>query len=840
MKKAICFCLLFSFISAAFGNSIKFHLVDAELELPLEGVRVVLKGNTSIKTESDENGDAELLFPDGFKNGTVIFQLPGYSDNEKIVSVLDSEITVTMSVTGVIEGKELVVKRSAPVEESKSGVATVMSKDQMKSVANAGLVEDVMSAVNTLPGVSYTGNFNSEPSIRGGYPREMSTVLDGIYILYPWHWGGAYSIFNPAMVESVKMSNGVYSAKYGRALSGLMEATTTRPDSGKFHGDLSVTYLSTDAFFQVPLGQKGGLLVGGKCTYLEGYIGAIRLMSGGNDPTKPLKRPPYIRDFYAKAYYTPNDSLELSLNAFYGSDGLQVYMDENVDFHKEKMEFDYDIHRGFVGLNAKWMASKKVQLKGLLSYNITYEDLAFTSSTEGCFFYNSDFKQKFGNLMTNPSAEYYYLNKQKDEMSEKITEHQWQGKLESDIELAHNQIISFGTEEVLARSNTDEKMCGWMEWKNNDGQVDLLNMNINMNTSGNFMLNSALFATWNFGSESTLFQGEAGVRLDHVYTWNPDDNFSLNTYPDVNPRFTISCTPWRNKGIFDKITFSVGSGLFSATPMEFILASDEFDLDDFDVSQNRAWFNVIGTDIAFLENWNFKLEAYYKYYLKRMYTVQNDRNPYDVTYDVDTDGDGYTFGFDTMLEKKIGEKWDGYLSYSFIYSRFKNPYKPVYEDQTTTNGDPLDEWYYPSFHRFNTLNLVLNFRPKKGWTITTKAVFATGKPKRDSGDIYCYAAKNYDGTVIQRYTRSSFYSDTLRQDISCPIDIRIAYGSNLKKHSNVYREWYIAAEDILQGIYSPSHDKSFDRRTGKETDQSASADFSLGVPLISMGMKFKF
>ena len=70
MKKTICFCLLFSFISAAFGNSIKFHLVDAELELPLEGVRVVLKGNTSIKTESDENGDAELLFPDGFKNGT--------------------------------------------------------------------------------------------------------------------------------------------------------------------------------------------------------------------------------------------------------------------------------------------------------------------------------------------------------------------------------------------------------------------------------------------------------------------------------------------------------------------------------------------------------------------------------------------------------------------------------------------------------------------------------------------------------------------------------------------------------------------------------------------------
>ena len=77
-----------------------------------------------------------------------------------------------------------------------------------------------------MPGISYGG---TQPSVRGGYPRDTTAVMDGVYLLFPWQWGGICSIFDPGMVDSVKMSNGVFSARYGRALAGLLEVNTITP-----------------------------------------------------------------------------------------------------------------------------------------------------------------------------------------------------------------------------------------------------------------------------------------------------------------------------------------------------------------------------------------------------------------------------------------------------------------------------------------------------------------------------------------------------------------------------------------------------------------------------------
>ena len=136
-----------------------------------------------------------------------------------------------------------------------------MDREEMDTVANIGLVEDIMSAVSTLPGVGFTGGWNSQPSIRGGYPEEMGTVMDGVYLAYPWHWGGAFSIFNPYMVSSAKMSNGVFSARYGRAMSGLLEVTTLTPEPGQVRVEGGISTLSTDAFAQIPFSDKAGLVI---------------------------------------------------------------------------------------------------------------------------------------------------------------------------------------------------------------------------------------------------------------------------------------------------------------------------------------------------------------------------------------------------------------------------------------------------------------------------------------------------------------------------------------------------------------------------------------------------
>ena len=158
----------------------------------------------------------------------------------------------------LLEGEGLTIIRNAERQESKSGVSVVLSKEQMDTTARSGMVEDVMSSVSTLPGITFGGQWNKEPSVRGGYPREMTCVLDGNYLLFPWHWGGAYSIFSPDFVESTKLLNGVFSSRYGKATSGLLEIQSIVPDD-QIHFSLDLNYISTSLFFSSPIGSKAGI-----------------------------------------------------------------------------------------------------------------------------------------------------------------------------------------------------------------------------------------------------------------------------------------------------------------------------------------------------------------------------------------------------------------------------------------------------------------------------------------------------------------------------------------------------------------------------------------------------
>jgi hypothetical protein len=156
----------------------------------------------------------------------------------------------------------------------------------------------------------------------------------------------------------------------------------------------------------------------------------------------------------------------------------------------------------------------------------------------------------------------------------------------------------------------------------------------------------------------------------------------------------------------------------------------------------------------------------------------------------------------------------------------------------TIDGDPLDEWYYPSFHRFHTLNLVLNWRPSPGVTVTVTSSLATGTPREAVGDVIA-SPTLFNGQVVERYTRSSFYSDTLRSDISCPVNLRIAY-SNYYTNSKIRWEYYFGIEDIFVNLYKPKTNPRFDPYTGEEVKDSDSADFNIGIPVFSVGYKISY
>ncbi len=829
MKRFLGILALAAMAGALFAQTLSVTATDNELGMPLEGVRVTLAGNGA-SAVTDTNGKASLELPANFSGGVVSAESPGYLTRRVSIKKGQTSLEIALSITEYIEGKELVVERTIPGKtDEKSGVSVVMDSKDMKTTAQFGLVEDIMSSIKTLPGVGFSGGFSAQPSIRGGYPAEMGTTLDDVYILSPFHWGGAFSIFNPNMVESAKMSHGIFSARYGRAMSGLLEVTTVKPDKADIKINGGISTIATDLFVQAPIGQKAGLFFGGKVTYLE----TLQILNDeilGQKPKLSETTPtmPYIRDFFLKLMFEPSKELTFSVNGFIGTDGVGAKDKAEKDGVKTEGYFDWENLVGFGSINLKWMPSDITLVRFVGAYNNQTSKAVFENYTSGSHAYSQGFIDTYGGLIGGNTS--YNLNGLDLDGGFKQTIQQVQGKLETDIQLSKENIITVGVEEVFHFANIKEAFTGFQVYEDSSAPYpELTNQSYSINVEGNSVVNSSAYALWNFGNEQTTLSGELGLRAEHYYLWNK--NYDFKTRPVVDPRASANWTPVKNYGALEKLTFSAGTGFFSMFPVHLLAAEDKYGIDDYGIDPNRAWFQVVGIEAFFPDTWSFRLEGYYKYYFNRLY-ITGFYNPATGKLDIGVkdDGVGHVTGFDLMLRKKQGRWIDGYLSYSFVYARYKNPTEARGEEDRTVHGDPLNEWYYPDFHRFHTLNLVLNYRPSPGWTLSLMGSLATGMPERKTGDIVMTPVM-YNGQIIEQYRRASFYSDTLRTDISCPVDVRLSYG-NYYKNSKLRWEYYIGAEDILVNLYTPKTTSNFDPYTGEEIKDSNSADFNIGIPVI--------
>jgi len=827
-------------VTSLSAYQIKITVNDAELEFPLEGVKVSVKNSEDLNAETDADGLVTLDIPDSVKAGKIILSYPGYKSEE--LSFNDSNVALfaSLSMADVIEGKELVVERSAPgVSDEQSGVSVVVDKETFSSTARMGLVEDVMSSVNTMPGISYGG---TQPSVRGGYPRDTTAVMDGVYLLFPWQWGGICSIFDPGMVDSVKMSNGVFSARYGRALAGLLEVNTVTPKEQKLSFAVSTSDISTNAYVTVPFGEKAGMFAAGKVTYLDPLFMFYKsVFKEGEiaDALKMINVCPYIRNGYTKFYFNPTEKLNFTLSGFIGADGIGYAADTDENGKKQSIKFDYSMLQAFTQLNTKWLPTEKLQFKGFVSYAFTNEDVSQKQILSGKYKYNDDFINQYGSLLSPEaiSSKSYNLPELKNSFSEVIKEHSVEGKLEGEYELNKIMTLAAGGDVMWSKSISKDTFDTWVEQPSANPYLPTFSRyDAVIEADGSDLVNTSAYALLNFGSENTLFNGELGLRADHFFISNKKEDLFLNSKPAFSPRATIRYTPWRSEGIFDRISFSGGVGLFNTIPVEMGLVSKDAKLDDCEM--NKAIFSVLGTDIQFADDWSFKLEGYYRYYYSRLYMIEEYKgNKASLTGK--NDGIGYSYGFDLMLQKKTGKWYDGYISYSFINAKFKNPTAPKHDNQVTMRGEPLDEWYYPEYHRFHTLNLVANFHPTNHWDIMVKGTLASGTPLRETGKLFCYPVVMEDGTVIQRYSQNSWYSDTLRSQWSCPVDIRLAYkfetmGGKLKW------EIYGGAQDIFVNLYQPKAGETFDAYTGEKSDVPSTASFSIGIPLINIGFKLSY
>lgn len=223
----LCFTLLAVNLYAQTSGKIIGTVTDANTGEPLGYVNVNIE-NTYLGAATDDDGQYFILnIPPGTYD--VKFTFIGYTTKivEGVRVSVNRTTPVSVSLEETVETGEVVNVTAERIAVKKDQTMSIrnVSSDEIQALP----VESVSSVVALQPGV-VGGHF------RGGRSNETSYMIDGVSVNNGLNRGQMVSL-DPDAVEEVEVITGTFSAKYGEAMSGVVNMVT-KDGENNFHGKL--------------------------------------------------------------------------------------------------------------------------------------------------------------------------------------------------------------------------------------------------------------------------------------------------------------------------------------------------------------------------------------------------------------------------------------------------------------------------------------------------------------------------------------------------------------------------------------------------------------------------
>jgi len=253
--------------------------------LPIPQVSVYVEGTQSLSL-TDSEGRFELAVPaqeritlvafrHAFKPRQVEVTLGGSHDLELLL-----EPALTESVTVVAPHPS--EARLLPVDV----------------VRMPGAQADPFLALQTLPGMAKVDE-GAGLFVQGGDTSEVLFLLDGTVISHPYKYetltGGLFGSVEPFLLEGLSFSTAGFSARYGDALSGVLEMRgLSRPPVRQYYATVGLG--GTSGQFATPLGSRGGVRLSGNKAFTQ-------LLFAVNGSPRKFQRYPQSWDLNGSLHY---------------------------------------------------------------------------------------------------------------------------------------------------------------------------------------------------------------------------------------------------------------------------------------------------------------------------------------------------------------------------------------------------------------------------------------------------------------------------------------------------------------------------------------------------------
>ncbi len=436
MKKI--FIVSFVFLFLGINLSAQKYTISGYVSDEISGETLIASSVYDIKTKkgtvTNDYGFYSLSLPAG--EVTLQVAYVGYKRFKKtFVLNKDTVLNVKMESSTILKDVVVIGHRNELGVSGSQMSAIDVPIAQIKKVPSLLGENDLIKALQLLPGVQSGSEGSAGMYVRGGGPDQNLLLLDGVPVYNVNHMLGFFSVFNSDAIKNVTMYKGSFPARFGGRLSSVVDIRMKDGNNKKIHGNMSIGILSAKMQLEGPLFNKNTTFnISARRTYFDVLAYPfVKLAQKGND-LDDFSAGYYFYDLNGKITHKFSDKDRLYLSTYMGDDAIYSKVnnkdsDSNTIQSKTWMKTDW-----------KWG-----NLISALRWNHIITPRLFMNVT-GAY---TRYRSKLGVGLDN-REKYIKNGKEIEEKTEvglsyNSSIYDWTGKVDFDYEPIPSHKIKFGT-----------------------------------------------------------------------------------------------------------------------------------------------------------------------------------------------------------------------------------------------------------------------------------------------------------------------------------------------------------------------------------------------------------
>ena len=537
---------------------------------------------------------------------------------------------------------------------------------QMNKLPSLGGEVDLFRIAESMPGVQSGSDGLGGLHVRGGSADQNLILMDGVPIYNPSHSLGIFSVFNSEAIQSVQLSKGIFSAKYGGRLSSVMDVHTREGNMKKWSGGIKAGLIASTVRIEGPIiKDKASILITARRTLLDRII---QEQTAKNKAKNEFVMEQYgvpFKGFTQYSFYDLNAKLNFAIgkkDKFYWS-----YYTGGDDFHDEDFienaPFD-----GFTYSDAEKQQYEWGNQVGVFRWNHLFNDKLFLNTTLTHTIFNFQAEQSIEVDIVPEStippinlfaADAYYS-----------TLKDWGGRLDFEYFSSTNHHLRFGLNSTW---HTFQPGAFGANTKIDNDIIFEVDIDSFLNASKILATEHNIYVEDEF-SIGKKFKMNLGLLGNFFLA--PKKNFFL-----LQPRISL------NYQIVKQLSMQAGIGKM-AQALHLVTGSDAGFPNDIWlpasdlVPPQESWQGVLGLQYQTKKSYHFSLEAYYKkmdnlvIYLDNSSLREDLFSPSNFSLQpLDsenwesqvTTGEGWAYGLEFQMKKNKG-RTTGWLSYTWAFA----------------------------------------------------------------------------------------------------------------------------------------------------------------------------